>query len=96
LDEFSAFSKAQLNGTLTSTSAGEKTLQAVIQSGEKSHDVRGNVKMTPQFPIMVICIFYFFNPVVNERMWKSIGESFGHTKNVFFCLYEFYVTLECK
>ena len=55
LDEFSAFSKAQLNGTLTSTGAGEKALKAVIQSGEKLRDVQGSVKMTPQFPIMVIC-----------------------------------------
>jgi hypothetical protein len=56
LDELSVFSKAQLNGTLTSTGAGEKTLQAVIQSGEKLRDVQGSIKMTPQFPIMVICI----------------------------------------
>jgi len=47
------FSKAQLNGTLTSIGAGEKALQAVLQSGEKLHDVQGNVKMTPQFPVMV-------------------------------------------
>ncbi|PNF28889.1 hypothetical protein B7P43_G03854 [Cryptotermes secundus] len=47
------FSKAQLNGTLTSTGAGEKTLQAVLQSGGKSHDVNGSVKATPQVPIMV-------------------------------------------
>ena len=96
LDEFSAFSKAQLNGTLTSIGAGEKALQAVLQSGEKLHDVQGNVKMTPQFPVMVICIFWFVNPVVNERMWKSISESFVHIKNVFVCLYEFYVTSECQ
>ena len=96
MDEFSAFSKAQLNGTLTSIGAGEKALQAVLQSGEKLHDVQGNVKMTPQFPVMVICIFWFVNPVVNERMWKSISESFVHIKNVFVCLYEFYVTSECQ
>jgi hypothetical protein len=57
VDESSAFSKAQLNGTLTSTGAGEKALQAVIQSGEKLRDIQGNVKMSPQFPLMVICIF---------------------------------------
>ena len=57
MDESSAFSKAQLNGTLTSTGAGEKALQAVIQSGEKLRDIQGNVKMSPQFPLMVICIF---------------------------------------
>lgn len=57
LDEFSAFSKAQLNGTLTSNGAGEKALKAVIQSGEKLRDVQGSVKMTPQSPIMVICTF---------------------------------------
>jgi hypothetical protein len=50
------FSKAQLNGTLTSTGAGEKTLQAFLQSGGKSHDVNGNVRVTPQVPLMVICI----------------------------------------
>ena len=57
MDESTAFSKAQLNGTLTSTGAGEKALQAVIQSGEKLRDIQGNVKMSPQFPLMVICIF---------------------------------------
>jgi hypothetical protein len=57
MDEFSAFSKALLNGTLTSTGAEKKTLQALIQSGGKSHDIHGDVKTTPQFPIMVICIF---------------------------------------
>jgi hypothetical protein len=51
-----AFSKAQLNGTLTSTGAGEKTLQAYLQSGEKLHDVNGYVRVTPQVPLLVICI----------------------------------------
>jgi hypothetical protein len=53
---FFDFSKAQLNGTLTSIGAGEKTLQAVLHSGGKLHDVNGNVKVTPHIPLMVICI----------------------------------------
>jgi hypothetical protein len=53
--QFLDYSKAQLNGTLTSTGAGEKKLQAVLQSGGKSHNVHGSVKVTPQVPIMVIC-----------------------------------------
>ncbi|XP_069692884.1 uncharacterized protein Apoltp isoform X2 [Periplaneta americana] len=47
------FSKAQLNGTLTSNGEGEKLLKAVLLSGGTFHDVTGNVKVTPQVPIMV-------------------------------------------
>jgi len=54
---FFVSSKAQLNGTLTSIAAGEKVLQAVLQSGEKSHDVNGSVKVTPHMPVMVIFIW---------------------------------------
>ncbi|KAJ9580715.1 hypothetical protein L9F63_024111, partial [Diploptera punctata] len=48
------FSKAQLNGTLTSTTnEGEQALKAVLKSDKDSHDVDGRVKITSDTPIMV-------------------------------------------
>lgn len=71
VSQFFYYSKAQLNGTLTSIGAGEKALQAVLQSGGKSHDVNGSVKATPQVPIMVIA---FCSTVSCEIMWEYVHE----------------------